>query len=58
MKTMKSYRMDDTILGMMDYMKKEWKWKNDTQIIEYAIIRLWEYYKELEAKSEKPHENT
>lgn len=43
MKTMKSYRMDDTILGMIDKIKKTMNISTDTKTIELAIIEL--YYK-------------
>lgn len=45
MKTMKSYRMDDTVLGMIDYIKKTIKTKTDTETIEIAIIELYQKIK-------------
>lgn len=55
MKVMKSYRMDDTILGMIDRLKKEQHYRNDTQVIEMAIIKLVQYYDELKIKAEYHH---
>lgn len=41
MKTMKSYRMDDSILNMIDYIKKEMYINTDTKAIEYGIMELY-----------------
>lgn len=41
MKTMKSYRMDDSILNMIDYIKKELNLSTDTRTIEFGIIELY-----------------
>lgn len=49
MKTMKSYRIDDTILGMINKLKKDFRIKTDTGIIEYAIMNLYyETYTKME----------
>lgn len=42
MKQMKSYRMDDTILGMIDWIKEHTCIKTDTRVINEAIT--WLYY--------------
>lgn len=49
MKVMKSYRMDDTLLGMMDYIKENTKLETDTEIIRIAITNLW-----LDIQSKRP----
>lgn len=41
MKIMKSYRLDDTELGMIDYIKKNTKLDTDTAVIINAIISLY-----------------
>lgn len=53
MKTMKSYRMEDTILNMIDYIKEEMHLSTDTRAIEYGVMELF-----WKIKSEKPHEDT
>lgn len=41
MKIMKSYRMDDTILGMLDRIKKIRGIENDTAAINFCILRTY-----------------
>lgn len=50
MKQMKSYRMGDVELAMIDRIKQTTKLKTDTDVISFAIMNL--YYEQMVGKEE------